>query len=87
MQMGRVVGNVVAPHKHDSLIGMKLMIVEWIDPDKKPLHKYEISVDTVSAGVGEYVLVTHGSSARHVFGDIGVAVDSAIVGIIESIET
>ena len=31
--------------------------------------RIEIAVDTVCAGEGEYVLLTRGSSARHIFED------------------
>ena len=49
--------------------------------------RIEIAVDTVCAGEGEYVLLTRGSSARHIFeDDKGTAVDCAIVGIVDSFE-
>lgn len=89
MQTGRVIGSIVSTQKHESLKGLKLMIVQYVDGNKEPLESYEVAADTVSAGIGEYVLLTRGSSARYVFGNeecMGSAVDCAIVGIIDSFD-
>lgn len=87
MHIGCVVGSIVSTQKHASLIGMKLMTVNLIDDKGCETSAVEVAVDTVGAGVGEYVLLTRGSSARHIFPDNeGTAVDCAIVGIIDSFE-
>lgn len=89
MQVGLVVGSLVSTQKDSSLIGMKLMVVQLVDAKKNPLQRFEVAVDTVSAGVGEYVLLTKGSSARSLFDkqSDGTAVDCVIVGIIDSFES
>ena len=85
MQVGKVVGSIVSTQKHESLKGMKLMMVDILDREQELTGRIEIAVDTVCAG--EYVLLTRGSSARHIFeNDKGTAVDCAIVGIIDSFE-
>lgn len=87
MQVGKVVGSLVSTQKHGSLKGMKLMMVDILDGAQQETGRIDIAVDTVCAGVGEYVLLTRGSSARHIFSDNeGTAVDCAIVGIIDSFE-
>ena len=87
MQVGKVVGSIVSTQKHESLKGMKLMMVDILDGEQGLTGCIEVAVDTVCAGVGEYVLLTRGSSARHIFGnDKGTAVDCAIVGIVDSFE-
>ena len=45
-----------------------------------------MAADTVGAGVGEDVLVVTGSTARRAAGTESIPVDSAIVGIIDSME-
>nr|WP_026017241.1 EutN/CcmL family microcompartment protein [Furfurilactobacillus rossiae] len=84
--MAKVVGSVVATQKDDSLIGRKLMIVQPIDSDRKPIRTEEVAADTVGAGVGELVLLVRGAGARKTQRE-GVrnkdVVDSAIVGIID----
>ena len=87
MQVGKVVGSIVSTQKHESLKGMKLMMVDILDGEQELTGRIEIAVDTVCAGEGEYVLLTRGSLARHIFeDDKGTAVDCAIVGIIDSFE-
>ena len=87
MQVGKVVGSIVSTQKHESLKGMKLMMVDILDGEQGLTGRIEIAVDTVCAGVGEYVLLTRGSSARHIVEhDKGTAVDCAIVGIVDSFE-
>lgn len=88
MQTGKVIGSIVSTQKHKSLTGMKLMIVDTLDSKGSPTGHVEVAVDTVGSGIGEYVLLTRGSSARHIFpDDEGTAVDCAIVGIIDSFES
>lgn len=74
--------------KHESLKGENWMMVRYSPDGEQGLTgRIEIAVDTVCAGEGEYVLLTRGSSARHIFeDDKGTAVDCAIVGIIDSFE-
>ena len=86
MWLGKVVGTVVAPTKDDSLIGSKLLIVQPLNLDGLNTISLQVAVDTVGAGNGETVLVSTGSSARHVMGIENSAVDAAIVGIVENID-
>ena len=45
-----------------------------------------VAVDTVSAGTGDLVLVTDGSSARFTRQTTDMPVDAVIVGVIDSLE-
>lgn len=85
MYIGKVIGNVVATTKDQSLHGKKLLIVEKLDIQLQPTETVEVAVDTVGAGNGEQVLVLKGSSARKVSGE-NAATDAAIVAIIDSVE-
>lgn len=85
MYLAKVVGNVVSTSKNEKLIGMKLMIIEYLDRNKEPSGKTEVSVDSCGAGIGETVIICKGSTARGVFGG-EAPVDSAIVGIVDTIE-
>ena len=42
-----------------------------------------IVVDIISAGIGDRVIITTGSSARRMLGDNTVPVDAVVVGIID----
>jgi ethanolamine utilization protein EutN len=86
MLLGRVVGNVVATRKDMRLEGKKLLVVKPVDPFGKAEAGYVVAVDTVSAGTGEKVLLVSGSSARMATGCKDCPVDTAIVGIVDSVK-
>jgi ethanolamine utilization protein EutN len=85
MLIGRVVGNVVATRKDPRLDGRKLLVVRLTDPHGADESGYLVAVDTVSAGAGERVLLVSGSSARMAGGCKDCPVDTAVVGIIDTI--
>ncbi len=82
MIIGKVTGSVVSTRKQDNLIGNKFMIVEPIEIMNGE-HKQMVAVDNIGAGIGEYVLVATGSSARMGMGQDSSPIDAAIVGIID----
>lgn len=86
MIVGRVVGNVWATRKENSLNGLKLMVVKHIDPCSKTEGESFVAVDFIGAGVGETVLVATGSSARMARDLANSSVDATIVGIIDEME-
>ena len=86
MIVGKVVGNVWATRKEDSLGGLKLMVVQRIDAFTNEEQGSFIAIDQVGAGIGETVLVTTGSSARVVPTIEDSPVDATIVGIIDEME-
>jgi len=86
MKMGKVVGSIVSTQKHQSLTGKKLMIVKIIDSNKKEREEI-VAADNVGAGIGEYVLVSSGSTARQAFDTSNnTVIESSIVGIVDSFE-
>ena len=85
MHLARVTGAVVSTQKSPSLIGKKLLLVRRISADgEQPLTPLT-GVDSVGAGVGELVLLSSGSSARHVFSGPNEAIDLAVVGIVDTL--
>ena len=87
MQVGRVVGNVVATQKHPKFIGAKLLLVQPTNPDGTPRGGTLLAVDGVGAGVGEQVLVVlEGRAAGAAIGRRGVPVDAAVVAIIDALD-
>lgn len=88
MQLAQVVGTIVATHKHASLEGRKLMIVQPTGPDGEPRGAAVLAFDAVGAGVGERVLVVNeGKAAGQLLGRSQAPVDSAIVGIVDRVAT
>jgi len=86
MQMGKVIGRIVATRKDERLVGSKLMLVQPIDPAGTLKGDPIVAVDTVGAGTGEQVIYVSGSMAGRAVATDGAPVDAAIVGIIDSIE-
>ncbi|WP_352418365.1 EutN/CcmL family microcompartment protein [Proteiniborus sp.] len=86
MQLGRVIGTVVATRKSESLVGSKLLITQPIDIDSKPLGKPLIAVDTVGAGIGEIVIFASGAASRNAADKKNSAIDAAIVGIVDNMD-
>ncbi len=85
MILARVVGTVVATRKDPRLEGKKLLILKPIAPDGKDEAGYVVSVDSVSAGIGERVIAVAGSSARMAEGCKDLPVDNVIVGIVDEV--
>ena len=85
MILARVVGTVVATRKDPRLEGRKLLILKPISAEGKDEAGYVISVDTVGAGFRETVLAVSGSSARMAEGCKDTPIDSAIIGIVDTI--
>jgi ethanolamine utilization protein EutN len=87
MQIGKVVGTVVATQKHKKLEGAKLLLVQPMGLDDQPRGAAVLAIDSVGAGVGEKVLlVIEGKAAGDALGKKGAAVDAAIIGIIDEVE-
>ena len=86
MIIARIIGTVVASQKDERLSGKKLLIVRPINLDGTDQSGYVVAVDTVGAGFHENGLVVAGLSARLAEGNNYCAIDSAIVGVIDTID-
>jgi len=87
MIIARVVGTVVSSQKAQQIEGIKLLLLEKIDPvTLKGKNDFVVSMDSVGAGVGEIVFYVAGSSARLTDVTNGKPTDSAVIAIIDSID-
>lgn len=87
MLICRVVGNLVATQKNRKLEGAKLMLVQPLDLEDKAMGATFLAIDSVSAGIGEKVLVViEGKAAGQALGRKAAAVDAAIVGVIDAVD-
>ncbi len=85
MRLAKVRGTVVSTIKDDSLRGVKLLLVQLIEASGDLQDEYEVAADVVGAGVGEWVLVSRGSSARQQQGYNQRPVDAAIIAIVDTV--
>ena len=83
MQLGRVVGDVVATRKDEQLVGLKLLLVQPITPDRQPAGRTLVAADAIGAGVGEFVFFVRGKEASFPYYPVEAPVDAGIVGIVD----
>ncbi|MDU5335347.1 EutN/CcmL family microcompartment protein [Enterococcus sp.] len=81
MIAAKLVDNVWATRKIDSLNGLKFMLAEPIGSEQEAQRF--IVVDTVGAGIGDRVIVSKGSAARKIFEEKEVPIDAVVIGIID----
>ena len=86
MNVGLVIGTVVATKKEEELSGLTFLLVRGVDLDGKPTSTQVVAVDAVGAGVGEVVLYASGSSARQTKVTKDRPVDATIMAIVDAIE-
>ncbi len=87
MKLGIVIGNVVATRKTGNMEGKRILVVRYLTESCEGTEVSHACIDTVDAGPGDVVLVCASSSARQTASTKGVATDSAIVGIVDSVSS
>ncbi|MEN6365012.1 MAG: EutN/CcmL family microcompartment protein [Rectinema sp.] len=87
MVLARVKGTVVSTHKSSSMVGLKLLLLEKIDPvSMKGKGDFVVGIDSVGANAGEIVFFVTGSSARMTETTKGKPSDATIIAIVDAIE-
>lgn len=87
MQIGRVIGTIVATIKNPSLEGQRLLIVQPLTPDLKETGKQLICTDATGSGSGELIYWCRGKEASFPFRPAEVPTEATIVGVIDEIHT
>ena len=86
MQLGRVMGRVVATEKVVGLEGVRFLIVQPLDKTQLPKGATLVAADAVSmAGPGELVYFVASREAAEALPERFVPVDHAIVGIVDDV--
>lgn len=83
MRLGVVVGQVVCTVKQPNVEHDKLLLVRGVSPDGKIDGPMEVATDNLGAGIGEWVLVVSGSSARRTQQRLDSPIDMSIIGIVD----
>ncbi|MDD7920190.1 EutN/CcmL family microcompartment protein [Actinomycetospora callitridis] len=83
MQLGRVVGQVVATVRSPGFQNVSLLLVQDVTEDDEAGPTC-VAVDLIGAGEGDVVLMTTGSAARVAAGD-STPTDRAVVAIADSV--
>ena len=83
MQIARVIGDVIMTRKDENLVGIKLLVLQPLTPERQPAGRPLVAVDAVGAGVGEEVFFVRGKEASFPFYPVEPPVDAGIVGIVD----
>lgn len=87
MILARVTGTVVASQKAAKMAGVKLLLLEKIDPvSLKGKNDFVVAMDGVGAGKDEIVFYVSGSSARLAETTMGLPTDATVIAIVDVIE-
>ena len=87
MILAKVTGTVVASQKAPKMGGVKLLLLEKIDPiTLKGKNDFVVAMDGVGAGKDEIVFYVSGSSARLAETTMGLPTDATVVAIVDIIE-
>jgi ethanolamine utilization protein EutN len=86
VQLGRVIGTVVATVKAPGLDGVRLLIVQPLTRQLEPVGSVVVAADAVHmAGPGELVYFVAAREAAEALEDRFAPVDHAIVGIVDAV--
>jgi ethanolamine utilization protein EutN len=90
MFVAKVTGSVVSTTKSETMRGHKLLMVEpyRLDPQSRQQlvtsGRTFVAVDTLGAGLGDFVLITQGSSARFTPETSQLPIDCVVIGSVDS---
>jgi ethanolamine utilization protein EutN len=87
MQLAKVIGTVVATRKDEALAGLKIMMIQPLTDALKSSGIPIAAIDTVQAGFGDLVHWVTAREAALALPDSFVAVDAAITGIVDQVNS
>ncbi|MDJ0771244.1 MAG: EutN/CcmL family microcompartment protein [Ilumatobacter sp.] len=86
MQLGRVMGTVVATTKAEGLEGVRFLVVQPLDKHQLDRGSPVVAADAVAmAGPGELVYFVSSREAAEALPERFVPVDHAIVGLVDHV--
>jgi ethanolamine utilization protein EutN len=85
--IARVVGDVVATHRHAELAGRKLLLVRRLTLAGEEEGTEVVALDVIGVGVGERVLVVQeGGAARSLAKSARVPAQAVVVGVVDRVD-
>ena len=87
MLLCKVTGTIVATQKKETLKSQKILMVQPVALDGRPLGRDLLALDTVDAGVGDTVLVVQeGQAAAQLLKRTDVPVHSMVVAVVDGLD-
>lgn len=80
MVTAKLIDNIWATRKAESLNGLKFMLAEVTG---SKTNEIIVVADIIGAGIGDRVIIVRGSSARRMLGGDDLPIDAAVIGIID----
>ena len=84
MHPAKVIGHVVASQKDESLLGVRLLLIQPTDWEGNPIDDYVVAADSVGAGFDEMVFFVESREAAVAFPAIP-PIDAGVVAIIDGV--
>ena len=86
MKLGKITGRVVSTQKHESISGLKLLLVQPLDQERKSSGLPIVAFDVARAGVGDLVFYEGGKEAAQAnpngwFNPL----DAVILGVVDAV--
>ncbi|MDZ7638872.1 MAG: EutN/CcmL family microcompartment protein [Bryobacterales bacterium] len=87
MLIGKVLGEVISSHKHESYEGLTVLVVQPLNLDGSKRGSAMVAVDAVGAGKGQTVLLApEGYCAMSAVKRMESPIDAAVLGIVDHID-
>jgi ethanolamine utilization protein EutN len=87
MHLGIVIGTVVCTKRVAGLEGARFLVVQPVNHARVPSGPVEVAVDRASASPGSLVMLEGSREAALACDPWFVPVDSAIVGLVDEVDT
>lgn len=85
MKLAKVIGTVVATQKDESLVGVKLLVIQPIDSAGRNAGSPLVAADAIGAGYGETVFYATSKEGGMSLPNPANPVDAGITGIIDEV--
>ena len=87
MLFGRVRGTAVCTLKYAGIEGLKLLIVQPLNKDLKPVGPLQVAADVVDAGPGDLCVMVRSREAALALPEVKfVPIDLTLVGIVDDLD-
>jgi ethanolamine utilization protein EutN len=86
VNIGRVIGNIWATPKTESLIGQRMLFVQPMTFSGADVGGKIVALDTVDSGVGDTVIYVSSTEATIPFKPKMIPADATIVGVVDQVD-
>jgi ethanolamine utilization protein EutN len=87
MKLAKVLGQVVSTRKENNVIGLRLLVIGYVDERLQITGRSAACTDAVNAKAGDIVLVSTYSSARMTKYTKNVCTDNTAIAIVDTISS